>query len=73
MQKNISLKIIENEKLLNHLKENSYWIKHLNRHPNYLKEFEKNMKELYKERPTDKINSFIDNIDMISSIIDTIK
>ena len=73
MQKNISLKIIENEKLLEHLKENSYWIKSLNRHPRYLKEFEKNMKELYKERPTDKINSFIDNIDMISSIIDTIK
>ena len=65
-------KILEDEKLLNHLKEHSYWLKELNRNPSSINTFIKQMKIVYKERPTDKINSAIDNIDIISSIIDTI-
>ena len=65
-------KFLEDEKLLNHLKEHSYWLKELNRNPSSINTFIKQMKIVYKERPTDKINSAIDNIDIISSIIDTI-
>jgi hypothetical protein len=53
--------------------ENSYYIKDLNRNPNFFKTFESKMKEVYKERTSDKISKAIDTVDMISSIIDTIK
>lgn len=66
-------KFIDNPKMYQYLKENSFWIKHLNREPLLYKEFESKMKELYKERPTDKINSVIDNIDLISSVIMSLK
>lgn len=69
----ISNYLLENEKLLNHLMEQSYWLKELNRNPYSLKNFEKQMKILYKERTTDKINSAIDGVEMISSLIDTLK
>ena len=65
-------KFLENEKLLNQLKDHSYWIKELNRNPESINIFKKQMKILYKERPSDKINSALDNIDLISSIVDTI-
>ncbi len=73
MEKIISKEFIENEKLLNRLMENSYYIKYLNRNPIYFKAFKKDMEVIYKERPTDKLNNMLDGVDMISSIIDTMK
>ena len=73
MDKQISYKIFENQKILNHFKENSYYIKYLNRDPKYYKTFLNDMKILYKERVTDKISDTIDNVEMVSEVIDTIK
>ncbi len=73
MDKLISKEILENEKLLNRLMENSYYIKYLNRNPNYFKYFKKDLEAIYKERPTDKLNNVLDGVEMISSIIDTMK
>lgn len=73
MNKDISYKIINNPKLLDHLMEHSYWIKHLNRSPNSLNAFSNQMKTIYKERPTDKIASAIDSVELISSLIDTLE
>ena len=39
-------KILENPKLYQHLKQNSGWIKVLNRNPNAFKDFEEAMKEM---------------------------
>lgn len=69
----ISKQIIEDKKLLSHLKEHSYYIKNLNRDYIFFKEFQRQMKILYKERATDKIASALDGIDMISSIVDSVK
>ena len=60
MEKVISKEFLENEKLLN-------------RNPNYFKIFKKDMEIIYKERPTDELNNMLDGVDMISSIIDTMK
>ena len=73
MEKSISYEILSNEKLLHHLMDNAYYIKYLNRDNKYFELFKKDMKALYKERTSDKINSAIDGIDMISTFIDTIK
>lgn len=68
-----SSKLFENEVLLKHFMEHSYWIKELNRNPNILKNFEREMKVIYKERPTDKLNNVVDGIEMISSFIEMLK
>ena len=73
MNVNTYKKIMENKKLLNHLKENSYYIKYLNRSEDYFKSFENDMKVIYKERVSDKINSAIDGVEMMSNVLDTLK
>ncbi len=73
MDKFISNEILENEKLLTRLMENSYYIKYLNRNPKYFKAFKKDLETIYHERPTDKLNNVLDGVEMISSIIDTMK
>ena len=55
------------------LKNNSYWIKQLKRNSEDYKRFEEEMKERYKLRATDKINEVIDNIDLISAVLETLK
>ncbi len=66
-------KLLEDKKFKKYLDENSYYIKYLNRDPEAYKIFMKEMKEKYKERTTDKINDAINTIDIVSSIIDTLK
>ena len=63
----------QNPKIYELLKHNSYYIKQLNRNPNNYKIFIKDMKEKYKLRATDKINEAIDNIDLVSNILDALK
>lgn len=70
MNRHISSQIIDNPKLLSHLMEQSYWIKILNRNPKMFQEFQKQMKILYKERVSDKVNNVVDSIEMITSLID---
>lgn len=71
VQTQVSLR--EDEKNFKHLKENSYYIKYLNRGDITYKKFASDMKVMYKERTSDKVSSFIDNIDLVSTIIDTLK
>ena len=66
-------KLKNNPKMYEILKQNSYYIKLLNRDPNFYKTFLRDMKEKYKLRPTDKMNEVIDNIDLISNILETLK
>ena len=66
-------RFLENQKMYQYLKVNSYWFKYLNRDANSYKEFETKMKELYKERPTDKISEMIDNIDLINGVLMSLK
>lgn len=56
-----------------YLHENSDWYKHLNRSSRNYPAFVKAMKKQYKLNPTDKISGALDNIDLITSVIQTIK
>ncbi len=62
-----------NPKEYMHLKENSYYFKELNRGVIDYKKFADNMKIKYKERVTDKINNVVENIDLISSVLNVLK
>ncbi len=59
----------EDKKFKRYLDENSQYVKYLNRNPENYKNFIKEMKELYKERPSDKLNDAINTIDIVSSIL----
>ena len=69
MELEIQKILVDNPKMYEHLKENSYYIKYLNRDAAYYKEFVERMKELYHERATDKISDAIDNMDIISNVL----
>ena len=55
------------------LKQNSYWLKELNRDSLNVKKFKEDMKIKYKLRTTDKISDAIDNIDLISNVLSALK
>ena len=66
-------KIKNDPKMYEILKRNSYYIKYLNRNPESYKKFVSEMKEKYKIRITDKINEVMDNIDLVSNVLDVLK
>lgn len=63
---------IEKDKMLDYLKQNSNYIKDLNRNPEYYKEFKKIIKEKYKLRLTDKLSNVVNDIELVSNIISTL-
>lgn len=73
MQLHLQIAFKENEKMYNYLKDNSYYFKELNRGTIDFKRFESDMKAKYKERTTDKLNTVIDNMDLISSVLNVLK
>ncbi len=73
MEIETQIKLRDNEKYFNYLKENSYYIKYLNRGSVTYEKFLNDMKIKYKERTSDKVSNFIDNIDLVSTIIETLK
>lgn len=70
----ITLYALKNDEPMHrYLKDNSEWYKYLNRSPLNYQTFVKAMKKQYKLNPTDKISSALDNLDLLSSVIETIK
>lgn len=73
MRLDIQNKLVQDPKMAGYLKENSEWYKYLNRNPMNYDKFVKTMKEQYKIRTTDKIEGVVENIDLISNILNVIK
>jgi thiaminase len=68
----IILEKIKKDKLTDYLKQNSYYIKDLNRNPNYYETFKKIIKEKYNLKITNKVSNIIEDIELVSSIISSI-
>ena len=73
MQIYLQMQFRENAKSYRQLKENSYYFKELNRGLIDYKKFNEDMKIKYKERVTDKINNVVENMDLITSVLDFLK
>lgn len=73
MSLDIQFKIKNDPYYIQYLRENSYWYKILNRTPESFKKFEEKAKEYFSLRPTDKIQKMLQNIEMIQSIVSTLK
>jgi acyl-ACP thioesterase len=67
------MELKKDKKMWELLKANSYWIKELNRDASNVKKYKEDMKIKYKLRTTDKISDAIDNIDIISNVLDALK
>ena len=62
-----------NPKLYQYLKENSEWLKQLNRSNHSLKKFESFIKDKYHLKKTDKIFDALDNLDLVTNLLTTLK
>ena len=73
MNLDLQFKFRNNPTYLKYLREHSYWYKYLNRDPASFKIFENEVKENYKLRPSDKMIKILNGIEMIESIVSTLK
>lgn len=73
MDTRIKILLDSNPDYKRYLRSNSYWYKTLNRNPNMINVLIEEAKEKYKLRKTDKINSFVDKLDMINKFIDVLR
>lgn len=73
MRLDLQNKLAQDPKMSSYLKQNSEWYKYLNRNPLNYDKFVKTMKEQYKIRATDKIEEVIENIDLVSNILNVLK
>ena len=73
METRIKLIIDSDTNYKNYLRSNSYWYKLLNRNPEMINDFIKEVKEKYKLRPSDKIKYIIDKLDMVNKFIDVLR
>lgn len=73
MNLDLQFRIKNNPNMQRYLRENSNWYKYLNRNPESLGTFNVEMRERYKLRPGDRINDFVNKLDLISSFINVLK
>ena len=69
MKSEVLKKLKNDKRYLKYLRENSNYYKELNRNPDYYQIFVKKMKEKYKLRTIDKVDNFVDSVDLITKII----
>lgn len=73
MEKFLQMSFRENPKMFELLKQNSYYFKGLNRGVVDYKNFVSDMKVKYKERTSDKLESIMDNMELVSSVLNVLK
>lgn len=73
MTLDIQFKIKNNPYYQRYIRENSIWYKLLTRNPELFRDFEENVKEEYKLRPTDRLEKMFNTIEMIQSVIGSLK
>ena len=71
MRKELLNKLKQNKKYLDYLHENSNYYKELNRDIDNYDKFIKFIKEKYKLRTIDKVDNFVDSMDLITKIINS--
>lgn len=73
MEKFLQMSFRENPKMFELLKQNSYYFKGLNRGVVDYKKFVSDMKVKYEERTSDKLESIMDNMELVSSVLNVLK
>ncbi len=71
--KQVVLANIKKDKMYDYLKQNSFYIKDLNRNPLLYTQFKEYIKDKYHLRLTDKVEGIINDIETVSDIMKVIK
>ena len=69
MRYDVLEKLHKDPKFLNYLRQNSQWYKEFNRNGDIYDKFVKEMKIKYKLRTIDRVDNFVDSVDLITKII----
>ena len=64
---------VHKDKYYDYLKENSFFIKDLNRNVANYQKFKEFVKDKYRLRVTDKVSDVINDIELVSSVLETLK
>lgn len=67
------IQVRSNPNIYRYLREYSYWYKYLNRNPESIKDLEKEMKNKYKLRAEDRLESINNSISLLHSFMDILK
>lgn len=73
MTTDVQIKISSDPRLVSFIRQYPIWYKRLNRNPLLFREFNEDMKDKFKIRPSDKLNKTLDNISMIQAFLDVLK
>ena len=73
MTTELQLKISSDPRLVSFIRQYPIWYKRLNRTPLWFREFNEDMKDKFKIRPSDKLNKTLENISMIQAFLDVLK
>lgn len=73
MNLSLQYKINQDPRQHQFLRENSHWYKYLNRSEVYYKDFINEMRKQYKLTASDKLNKMMENINMVSTLLDVLK
>ena len=73
MKISTQVKIMNTKNYYHYLKENSFFIKYLNRSEINYKRFDEYVKEKYSLKISDRITKSIDNIENISNVLSMLK
>ena len=73
MTLDLQFKLKSNPLYIKYLHERSYWYKILNRNPLEFNKFVEEVKDYYHLRPTDKLKKAVDTMELIGSIVSTLK
>lgn len=73
MDMRVKILLDSNPMYKEYIRYNSYWYKILNRNPELINNFIKEVKEKNKLTTTDKINGAIEKIDMLSKFINIMR
>lgn len=73
MTTDVQIKISSDPRLVSFIRQYPIWYKRLNRNPLLFRQFNEDMKDKFKIRPSDKLNKTLENISMIQAFLDVLK
>lgn len=73
MTTELQIKINSDPRLTSFIRQYPIWYKRLNRNPLLFREFNEDMKDKFKIRPSDKLNKTLENISVIQAFLNVLK
>ncbi len=70
---NVQNRLFENTALLNYLRTHSYWYKYLNRDASNFNKMQNEYKEMVRKAKVQKASDTLSTIEMLTSIVNTLK